>query len=84
MTCHCEQCSSDPKPTYTEQFRHKTYMNFIVGHSDEWIKNYLQSAIKTIGVAAQKKLRNDVAKAWKERRENNKVINLNDRRRANG
>lgn len=84
MPCYCEQCSDNPKPTYTEEFKHQSYMNFILSHSDEWIKKYLQSANENKSVKNPKKLRNDVAKAWKERRDNNKVINLNDRRKANG
>lgn len=80
MTCHCEQCSDTPKPTYTEEFRHKAYMNFILSHDDDWIRNYLASAMKNLGKAGHDKLRSDVTNAWKDRQERKKVINLNDRR----
>ena len=42
MTCKCEQCSNDPDPTYTEEFRHKMEVEFVSEQSGIWIKNYLE------------------------------------------
>ncbi len=74
MTCHCEQCSKEPKPTYTEAFRHQCYMNFIIGHDPAWIESYLSEMKKNHGEAAHNRLRSDVVKAWKEKRASKKVV----------
>ena len=66
MTCKCEQCSNDPDPTYTEEFRHKMEVEFVSEQSGIWIKNYLEKIKEKRGFDAYKKLRDDVAKEWKK------------------
>lgn len=65
MPCHCEQCSSDPKPTYTEAYRHQNEVDYVSQQDGEWIKEFLDGVEKKRGVAARIKLRSDVAKILK-------------------
>lgn len=60
MTCHCPQCSKEPQPTYTEEFRHIKEVEFVAKHSGAWIKNYLDGILKERGAAEYHRLRNAV------------------------
>ena len=69
MTCKCEQCSKDPDPTYTENFRHLKEVEFVSEHEGIWIKNYLEKIKEKRGFESYKKLRDDVAKVWTRRKQ---------------
>lgn len=60
MTCYCSQCSKEPKPTYTEEFRHKKEVEFVAKHKGAWIKEYLQKVLEKRGSAEYHRLRNAV------------------------
>jgi hypothetical protein len=70
VTCKCEQCSKDPDPTYTENFRHLKEVEFVSEKEGIWIKNYLEKIKEKRGFDGYKKLRDDVAKEWKKSRNN--------------
>lgn len=60
MTCHCAQCSKDPKPTYTEEFRHKKEVEYVAKRKAPWIKEYLSKIKRIRGEAEYHRLRNAV------------------------
>lgn len=40
MKCHCEQCSKDPLPTYTEKFKRESFVREIASREGESIRAY--------------------------------------------
>ena len=64
MPCHCSNCSKEPLPTYSEQFRHEAEVRYVAKQSGAWIKEFLEGVEKKRGVAARKKLRKDVLTLW--------------------
>lgn len=64
MPCHCTDCSTDPLPTYSEDFRHKTEVNYVAKQNSKWIKEFLEKVKVKRGDDAYNRLRNDVLKVW--------------------
>lgn len=40
MKCHCEQCSKDPLPTYTQKFKHESFVREIASREGGSIRAY--------------------------------------------
>lgn len=41
MTCYCEQCSENPKPTYSEEYRHECEVRHVAKQKVPWIREHL-------------------------------------------
>jgi len=49
----------------TEQERHSKEVEFVASHDGDWIKSFLQGVHEKRGFEAYKRLRDDVAKLWR-------------------
>lgn len=67
MPCHCSNCSKEPLPTYSEQFRHEAETRFVAQQTGAWIKEFLEGVEKKRGIVARNKLRKDVLKIWEKK-----------------
>jgi len=67
VTCFCEQCSSDPKPTYTEKFKHESFVRQIASRDGDSIREFLQGFKEKRGEVEYRKLRSDVLKVWRNK-----------------
>ena len=66
MTCHCESCSKDHLPTYTEKFKYESFVRLIASRDGESIREFLQGLREKHGEVEYRKLRSDVLKVWKK------------------
>lgn len=66
MTCHCESCSTDPKPTYTEEFKYESFVRQIARRDGDSIREFLKGFKEKHGEVEYRKLRSDVLKVWKK------------------
>lgn len=67
MTCHCESCSTDPKPTYTEKFKYESFVRQIASRDGESIREFLKGFKEKRGKVEYKKLRSEVLKVWRNK-----------------
>ena len=56
---------SDKVYAVTEQARHSCEVNYLCKHGADFIKSYLEKVQEKRGFLAYKKLRDDVAKIWR-------------------
>ena len=70
MTCCCVDCSTNPQPTYTEQFRHASEVREVMRRfgTKEQIKAYLEGIEKKRGFETMERLRMDLLKEWGKRK----------------
>jgi hypothetical protein len=70
MNCHCADCSKNPKPTYSEQYRHEAEAREVMRRfgTKEQIKAYLEGIEKKRGFEAMQELRMDLLKEWEKRK----------------
>ena len=67
MKCHCEQCSKDPLPTYTEKYKYESFVREIVSREGESIREFLKGFKEKRGEVEYKKLRSEVLKVWRNK-----------------
>lgn len=67
MTCHCESCSKDPLPTYTEKFKRESFVREIASREGESIREFLKGFKEKRGEVEYRKLRSDILKVWVNR-----------------
>ena len=67
MTCHCESCSKEPLPTYTEKFKRESFVREIASREGESIREFLKGFKEKRGEVEYKKLRSEVLKVWRNK-----------------
>lgn len=68
MTCRCESCSKEPLPTYTEKFKHESFVRQVSGFDKYRMAEFAKIVKKDKGYQAWLKIRADILKM----RNNNK------------
>lgn len=67
MPCHCEQCSKDPLPKYTEKFKYESFVRQIASREGDSIREFLKGFKEKRGEVEYRKLRSDVLLIWGKR-----------------
>ena len=67
MTCHCESCSKDPLPTYTQKFKYESFVKQIAMRDGDSIREFLKGFKEKRGEVEYKKLRSEVLKVWRNK-----------------
>ena len=62
MKCHCESCSKDPLPTYTEKYKYESFVREISSMDGESIREFLKGFKEKRGEIEYQKLRSDILK----------------------
>ena len=62
MTCRCESCSTDPKPTYTEKFKYESFVRQVSRFDKDRMAEFAKIVKKEKGDQAWLKIRADIVR----------------------